>query len=673
MFLSVQLFCFAQLNTERIMSIGRNALYFEDYVLSIQYFNQIIKIKPYLAEPYMYRAIAKIQLGDYQGAEQDCSEAIALNPFIPQVYYTRGFVHQRLERYAEAADDFSKALEFSPANDFFLMNRIRARELNEDYQGAIEDLEKYMQSNAKKPELHFEHGRLLMALNDTVGAEESFDRYIKMDSVSSMGWSVRAMMKMRKNDLDGALNDYNKAIEKKSIFAGDYINRGIIHVQKYNYRQALSDYDAAIRLDKTNVLAYYNRALLRANLGDTNKALDDLHIVLSLDSTQTEALFRKAMLETTIGNYQQATADYKRVLEHYPYFVPAYQGLAEIETAKGNTKAAFRYQKTAYDIANQKKNEDDSQQELATGNKMSTGTQQVSARKRSEFFNRFAAQNLEDSESERKYSNTLRGTIQNQYADVMNENNFVLTYYSERDELRRTPLYHLEIDRYNKADLINIDLKLTNKELPLTEELINIHFATIDNLSKRLNESSNADLFFNRSIEFALVQDFSSAIDDLNKAISLRTNFVLAYFFRANIRYKALESKQLDSYEAPVNLNESPAEWEKNRRLAAENQYKYDVELIMRDYDKVIELSELPFSYAWFNKANMLCIIQDFKSAITSYTRAIQSESDFAEAYFNRGLTYLYIGEDEKGLADLSKAGELGIVSAYNLILRFKQ
>ena len=45
---------------------------------------------------------------------------------------------------------------------------------------------------------------------------------------------------------------------------------------------------------------------------------------------------------------------------------------------------------------------------------------------------------------------------------------------------------------------------------------------------------------------------------------------------------------------------------------------------------------------------------------------------DFAEAYFNRGLTYIYIGENEKGLADLSKAGELGIYQAYNLITRFK-
>ena len=41
----------AQMNTDRLLAIGRNALYFEDYVLSIQYFNQVIKIKPFLAEP----------------------------------------------------------------------------------------------------------------------------------------------------------------------------------------------------------------------------------------------------------------------------------------------------------------------------------------------------------------------------------------------------------------------------------------------------------------------------------------------------------------------------------------------------------------------------------------------------------------------------------------------
>lgn len=81
---------FAQINTDKVMSIGRNALYFEDYVLSIQYFNQVINAKPYLADPYFYRGLAKINLDDFQGAEKDCSEAIERNPFVVSAYQVRG-------------------------------------------------------------------------------------------------------------------------------------------------------------------------------------------------------------------------------------------------------------------------------------------------------------------------------------------------------------------------------------------------------------------------------------------------------------------------------------------------------------------------------------------------------------------------------------------------------
>ena len=41
-----------------------------------------------------------------------------------------------------------------------------------------------------------------------------------------------------------------------------------------------------------------------------------------------------------------------------------------------------------------------------------------------------------------------------------------------------------------------------------------------------------------------------------------------------------------------------------------------------------------------------------------------------AEAYFNRGLARLSQGDANRGIADLSKAGELGIINAYSIIKR---
>ena len=76
----------AQYNPDRLVTIGRSALYYEDYVLSIQYFTQAITSKPYLYEPWFLRGVAKYYLEDYVGAESDCSEAIRINPFVTNLY-----------------------------------------------------------------------------------------------------------------------------------------------------------------------------------------------------------------------------------------------------------------------------------------------------------------------------------------------------------------------------------------------------------------------------------------------------------------------------------------------------------------------------------------------------------------------------------------------------------
>ena len=53
----------AQVDAEQVLAIGRNVLSMDDYMLSIQYFNQAIKAKPYLADPYFFRALANWNSG----------------------------------------------------------------------------------------------------------------------------------------------------------------------------------------------------------------------------------------------------------------------------------------------------------------------------------------------------------------------------------------------------------------------------------------------------------------------------------------------------------------------------------------------------------------------------------------------------------------------------------
>ena len=116
----------AQVNAEQVMRVGQNALYFEDYMLSIQYFNQAIAAKPYLAQPWFFRAIAKLNLEDYRGAEEDASQAIERNPFIADAYEVRGVARQNQGKLRGAVEDYDAALEQHPMARGLMFNKALA-------------------------------------------------------------------------------------------------------------------------------------------------------------------------------------------------------------------------------------------------------------------------------------------------------------------------------------------------------------------------------------------------------------------------------------------------------------------------------------------------------------------------------------------------------------------
>lgn len=658
----------AQLNTDRILTIGRNALYFEDYVLSIQYFNQVIDIKPFLAEPYMFRSIAKIQLGDYEGAELDGTEAINRNPFLPEAYYARGFTRMKLGNFEGAAGDFEKAIEFSPTSQHLQLSLMDARERMGNHDAALKVVEKLMNLQPRNFQLFYDKGRIQLALKDTVSAEASFSKLIQADSSSFVGWSARALLHHQKNNLKEAYADYSRSIALKSPHFGDYMNRGIINVQQRRFMEALSDYDQAIKLEPKSMITYMNRAILRADLGDDNNALIDFKQVLKMDSSRMEARYSKAVLELKLRNYREAIRDYQIILKQHEYFLPAYWGIAQAYDGLNNVKEAYRYRQKAYELDRNKDRIREKQKENLEA-KATIANEQPGERstRKTAIFNRYATQNIDENAYESKYSDTRRGQVQRRFVDVVNERNFVISYYSKEDQIRRTTLYHPLIVEYNRKRVLPAAVKVTSQELPLTNELIQQHFDQINAITSQLKEQEpNADLYFYRALEYALVQDFTNAIEDLNHAILLRGDFTLAYFMRANIRYKYSDYRKNSARE-----NQSATFGDIRETVAPDNEYKLDIEMVLRDLDKVNELQP-DFSFAYYNKANILSAQKDFKTAIQLYSKAIEQDRNFAEAYFNRGLTYLYIGEDAKGLSDLSKAGELGIYGAYNLIQRFK-
>ena len=88
---------------------------FDDYVSAIENFNNIIRIKPFLSEPYFFRGLAKLNLDDFEGAIRDYTQAIELNPNYFHAYMYRGIAYHNMKQYEEAMHGNSSGSAQSPA------------------------------------------------------------------------------------------------------------------------------------------------------------------------------------------------------------------------------------------------------------------------------------------------------------------------------------------------------------------------------------------------------------------------------------------------------------------------------------------------------------------------------------------------------------------------------
>ena len=259
-----------------------------------------------------------------------------------------------------------------------------------------------------------------------------------------------------------------------------------------------------------------------------------------------------------------------------------------------------------------------------------------------------------------KYKTNYRGRVQDKNINILPQPMFALTYYERKDEVRRQINFYNEIALMNERHLFPERLIITNNEMALSETLVKQHFNSIDLLSSAIAANpDNALNYYSRALDFYLVQDFDNALKDLNECIKRDSVFFPAYFSRALIHYKELEYRKREKSFEIVSTDEKTVQVR-----------SMDYAKIREDLDKVIELAP-DFVYAYYNRANILTIMKDYRGAIADYNKVLEIDPNLADAYFNRGLTHIFLGNNKLGIQDLSKAGELGLYSAYNIIKRF--
>lgn len=657
---------YSQINADQVLRIGRNALFFEDYMLSIQYFNQVISAKPYLAQPYFYRSIAKINLEDYRGAEQDATLALDRNPFITDAWEVRGVARQNLGDSEGAIDDYNEALKQLPDNRSILFNKALAQEDIKDYAGACETFDRLEKVYPQFDGTYMGRARLYLLTGDTVSARNDLSKAIELNPNAANAYVMRADIAMHEIEPDfaTALADLDEAIKLLPRNTGLFINRAYLRYMLDDYFGAMADYDYAIALDPLNSTAYFNRGLLRAQVRDNDKAIDDFTKVLDLDSENMMARYNRALLYSDTKQWEKALTDLNKVIERYPEFGALYYTRFDINRQRGRQREAERdYYKaealTKAEVEKYKKSK--SNPSLSDGtNSNDNDIKTISEQMVSDRFKTLLTIKNEANITGEYNNKSIRGKVQDRNVNVEVEPLFVLSYYDSPNELKETGYYMKEVDDINNTRILRFMLQLTNRIPALEDEnIVNTHFASIDYYNSYLaSHEPRAVDYFGRGMDFMTTRDYSSAIADFTRAIDKTPDWSLPYMMRGIALYYEMKMP----HKSPASESEhSGFELQKAR-----------LKEILDNFDKVEELSpSSPFSY--YNKGTVLLENGDLTSAISALTQAIDIKPDFGEAYFNRGYAYMQLGNHAAGAADLSKAGELGILPSYNLLKRMNR
>lgn len=654
----------AQVNAEQMVRVGQNALYFEDYVLSIQYFNRAIQAKPYLAQPYFLRAIAKLNLEDYRGAETDAAEAIDKNPFIADAYEVRGVARQNLGKVSGAIEDYDRALSLAPRSRAILFNKALAQQELELADSADATFATLLSAYPGFDNGYIGRARLrLELLADTAGASADIEKALELNKSAANAYLMRAAI--NQNDPATAEADLSEAIRLMPREAGLYVNRAYLRYHLDDFAGAMADYDYAVTLDPLNMAAVYNRGLLRMESRDNDRAIEDFSRVLDADPEDYRALYNRSLLYREKHDFDRALADIDRLVEAMPEIPEPLYLRSDISRQQGRMAQAERDYNRAMALARNLTEKEIPTIGPGTGTSGAGAPGSTKQQPAPDFSDeavsrRFAslrkAEN--DIDLDREFNNkSIRGRVQDRDTRIETEPMFVLSFYSAPTELRQSTAYMREIEQVNDTRVLSAALQLLPNPPVSDEETANRHFRSIERATQFLaTHQPRAIDYFSRAMDYYTVRDYQQAVADLTRAISLTPDFALAYFARGIARFNLRQSGGGETLGQP---HGTPADT------------RAELREMLADFDTAAKLA--PGSpYPHYNKGVALAAAGDFTSALACFNKALEIKPDFGEAYYNRGCVFFQLGNNERGSADLSKAGELGVVPSYNLLKRMK-
>ncbi len=640
----------AQYDRNYIYWVGQQSMVENNYPEAIEVLNVLLRHDPNDFDAHFLRGIAKYNMDDLLGADADFTRAVELNPVFTGAYYYRAITRSRLGNYDDALRDFAEAIELRPdlADPYY--SRGVTLLLNQQFEDAIADFDRYIRFEKRHVAAYLNRGTSYLYLRDTVKAYENYNLAISTNREDPDGYNRRGALYLEQRRYEEACADFDKAVTVDSTYIPGYFNRALTQSYMHRPMQSIEDFSRVIELDSTSSLGYFNRAIIRTEIGDYNRALEDFNSVAHYSPNNVLVYFNRAQLHTRLGNLDAAIDDYSRAIELYPDFANAYLGRGMLRRAKRDVRGAESDERIAH-------------------------------RKIAEYRTR-----LNDS-TYSIYADTAQRFDQLlSFESRLMERNFerIASISTSDDDLMLIPMFRftlLDADsvvvdrrakRFDTQRIKDFRTKVGNERMRFDCRQSNIPADTLLAIDQRLHAEihNTAEptwiIYFERGVSQSLIKQYTNAVNSYTEAIQLNPSNPFLYINRATTRAEMIDFiSSIDNSYQTISIDSDPA-----KRLHNSGTRTYSYDEAIEDMNKAIKLYP-ELAEAYYNRANLLAISGKLPEAYDDYTRAIELNPNLGEAYYNRGLVQIFMKDTRKGCLDLSKAGELGIASAYDILRQF--
>ena len=637
----------AQYDRDYFYYVGRSFMIDNNFEDAIRTLNILLRFDDDAYEGYFLRGIAKYNLDDLLGAEADFSTAIRLNPVYTQAYTYRAITRSRLGNYDDALQDFREAIELRPDLPGPYYSRGVTRLLNQQFREAIDDFDMFIRQETKVADAYICRGLSYLHLKDTTRAYDNFNLAIRTNREDPNGYNRRGGLHLEQEQYEEAEADFNKAIRCDSNYLLSYFNRALVYNATNRPMQALADFDKVIRLDSTNSLTYFNRAMLRTQIGDYNRALEDYDRVALYSPNNVLVYYNRAGVYAQLGELEKAVADYTSAIDLYPDFANAYIYRGRLREVLRDPKGAKRDLETA-------------QRKIAEyRSRLSDSTYSIYA-DTTHRFDRLLS-----------FDANVAGSTFGRIASKSADNRLALLPLFRFTLRTPDSLSTVTAGRYHSQREADFRRRIDNRYLTLTARESNVPADSLVMLDKRyarelMAEPASWELLFQRGITQTLIKQYTNAVGTFTSAIDQYPANPFLYLNRSTTRAEMIDFiSSIDNSYQRITIESDPA-----KRLQNSQSRTYNYDEAIADLNKAAKLYP-DFPYTYYNRANLMALSGKLPEAYNDYTKAIELNPAFAEAYYNRGLVQIFMKDTRKGCLDMSKAGELGIPEAYEILKQY--